>query len=73
MQLCGRCCIAIASACGNAAWQAYPPSLNPELGCAAPYRAGVNDAAKQRVLTTAAAAIQQAVQQPEVEATRLGG
>jgi len=33
--------------------------------------AGVNDAAKQRLLTTAAAAIHQAVHQPEVEAARL--
>jgi hypothetical protein len=35
-------------------------------------RAGVNDAAKQRVLHVAAAALEQAVQQPAVEHARLG-
>lgn len=70
--LCGRCCVAIPSSV-VAAWQAYLLPPNRELERAAPCRAGVNDDAKQRVLTTTAAAIQQAVQQPEVEAARLGG
>jgi hypothetical protein len=34
--------------------------------------AGVNDAAKQRVLHIAAAALEEAVQQPELEQARLG-
>ncbi len=37
-----------------------------------PCVAGVNDAAKQRVLHIAAAAVDEAVRQPELEQARLG-